>query len=861
MRKRVIYILLLCLCCNVFAQQLKLKVPKVAYLDEGFRVEYSIESKEQLYYFEQPQISGAEIISGPYTSKSSSNINGRESYSASYVLILKPTQTGKVTLSAAKIKAGNKTCYSQGASIEVRDRANNSNYTNNHSTTTHSIPQTTTITNTNTKIDKNTIFVRAVPSKTALVKGEALFVTYKLYILSSSGIQTEDFKTDNIFTLPGFEMEELNLKDKSLFSNEVYNGKAYKVATLKEILLYPHRIGGLTIPELNVELLLRVPTNMDRYFSTGDSFIDNFLQSSMSFSRYEYAKTNLSSNAITINVESLPNPQPDNFIDGVGSFTLSAIASANEVRAMDAFYLIYTIEGKGNLTQITSLPVDLSDKFQISSPEIMDNINKSSDGLKGSRTFRYLVIPMDTGSYVIPKLSFAYYDYDSKQYKYLESDSFNIHVTKSNVNTEYAKQLEQRTKFKNMSIIPTKKIAKQKNASHIFDRPIIYLILLFLLLITIVGVSVYSFYKKNLLSGKMGKNKRVADISVRRLKKAKTLLDNREYDEFEKEILATLWSYLLDKFNIEKSKFDIDNLPEQLNKKGVSEATSKNLIEIFNACQYMRYTQNKQYDDYNNVYENTMKTIVALEEEIKQNGQENSVNKQFDDNVISMGKRGLKTLFFLALIFATNIVFSNSNNSLKSSNQQELCLKAENYFKEEDYANSILYYEKALKFSPNDENIKLNINIVRSRLMGDCYIMPEFVLVRVSKYIAGCLSIFAWAVLVIVFFVVVCASFYFYRFSKRKVLFFYVCIIGLILFLFSMYFGITLQQIQNNSDNAIIMETNIKLKTFRQDNSKDILTFYKGQKIKIIEADKLWLKVQTEDKREGYINNKGYKRI
>lgn len=857
MRKRVIYILLLCLCCNVFAQQLKLKVPKVAYLDEGFRVEYSIESKEQLYYFEQPQISGAEIISGPYTSKSSSNINGRESYSASYVLILKPTQIGKVTLSAAKIKAGNKTCYSQSASIEVRDRANNSNYTNNHSTATYSTPPTSTITNANTRIDKNTIFVRAVPSKTSLVKGEALFVTYKLYILSSSGIQTEDFKTDNIFTLPGFEMEELNLKDKSPFINEVYNGKTYKVATLKEILLYPHRVGGLTIPELNVELLLRVPTNMDRYFSTGDSFIDNFLQSSMSFSRYEYAKTNLSSNAITINVESLPIPQPDNFIEGVGSFILSAVVSANEVRALDAFYLIYTIEGRGNLTQITSLPVELSDKFQVSSPEIMDNINKSSDGLKGSRTFRYLVIPMDTGSYVIPKLSFAYYDNESKQYRYLESDSFDIHVTKSNVSTEYAKQLEQRAKFKNMSIVPTKNFAKQKNASHIFDRPIIYLILFFLLLITIIGVCVYSSYKKNLLSGKMGKSKRVADISVRRLKKAKTLLDNGEYDEFEKEILATLWTYLLDKF----SKFDIDNLPEQLNKKGVSEATSKKMMEIFNACQYMRYTQNKQYDDYNKIYENTMKTIVAMEEEIKQNGQENIENKQFDDSVISMGKRGLKIFVFFVLIFVTNIVFADNNDQSRQLNQQELCLKAENYFKEKDYANSILYYEKALKLSPNNENIRLNINIVRSRLTGDCYIMPEFALVRVSKYIAGSLSLFAWAVLVIVFFIVVCVSFCFYRFSKRKVLFFYICIIGLILFLFPMYFGITLQQIQNNNDNAIIMETNIKLKTFRQDNSKDILTLYKGQKIKIIEADKSWLKVQTEDRREGYINNKGYKRI
>lgn len=849
----------MCLCCNVFAQQLKLKVPKVAYLDEGFRVEYSIDSKEQLYYFEQPQISGAEIISGPYTSKSSSNINGRESYSATYVLILKPIQKGRVTLTPAKIKAGNKTCYSQSASIEVRDRANNSAYSQNHSNT-HTSVSTNTPINTKTTIDKNTIFVRAVPSKTSLANGEMLSVAYKLYILSSSGIQTEDFKIDNIFTLPGFEIEELDLKDKSPFANEIYNGKMYKVATLKEILLYPHRTGVLTIPELNVELLLRVPTNMDKYFSTGDAFIDNFLQNSMSFSHYDYAKTNISSNAITINAESLPKPQPDDFIKGVGKFSLTSVVSANEVRALDAFYLIYTIEGKGNLTQITSLPINLSDKFQVSDPEIMDNINKSLDGIKGSRTFRYLVIPIDTGNYVIPKLSCAYYNNELKQYKYLESDSFNIHVIKSNVSTEYAKQLEQRAKFKNMSILPTKDFANKKTAGHVFDRPVIYLILSFLLLITFALLYFYSTDKKNMLNAKNNKGKRAVDIYLKRLKKAKILLQEEKYDDFEKEILATLWSYLSDKFDIEKSKFAVEDLPKQLNTVGVSEATSKKLVDVLNSCQYMRYAQNKQYDAYNIVYDNTLKIIAAMEEEIKQTIQNNATNKQFDE-VISMGKNGLKILILFLFICASNLVISNNINSSTQLSEYDLCLKAENYFKEKDYANSILYYEKALKLSPNNENIKLNINIVRSRLTGDCYIMPEFILVRISKYIAGCFSLLAWAVLVVVFFAVVCISFCFYRFSKRKVLYFYVCIFGVILFLFSIYFGITLQRIQNNKDNAIVMETNIKLKTFKQNNSKDILTLYKGQKIKIIEADKLWLKIQTEDKREGYINNKGYKRI
>lgn len=77
-----------------------------------------------------------------------------------------------------------------------------------------------------------------------------------------------------------------------------------------------------------------------------------------------------------------------------------------------------------------------------------------------------------------------------------------------------------------------------------------------------------------------------------------------------------------------------------------------------------------------------------------------------------------------------------------------------------------------------------------------------------------------------------------------------------------MGFGIERQNMQNDDSNAIIMTSGIKLKSSRNDSSKDILTLYKGQKIKIIERESnKWIKVRTEDRREGYINSSDYKRI
>lgn len=843
------------------AQQLKVSGPKIAYVEEGFRIDYSISSSEKLSHFEQPQISGAEIISGPYTSKNSSNINGRESYSATYTIVLKATQTGKVTLSPAKIKVGSRIISSQGLNIEVHSGDNRLYGTPNYQQKNNSY-QTDNYTTKQTSVNNNSLFIRAVANKSSLVKGEAMLVSYKLYIPLSSDIQTEEYSINKMPNFSGFEMAELNIKDKSSYVVENYNGRRYKVATLKEILLYPYITGTLTLPSINVNILFGIPGKTEDSFSTGDAFIDSFFQNSFLSTRYEHVRKDLSSNTLQIEVKDLPQPKPENFMEGVGDFSLTSVISSNEVRALDAFYLIYTIEGGGNLTQITSLPINLGDNFQVSDPEILDNITETSQGIKGNRTFRYLVIPLDTGNFIIPELSMSYYDLKNKQYKYLESEHYNISVSKAEVSTEYAKQLERRAKYKNMSVLPTKTFAKKRYAKHIFDNKGFYFTLLLIILITVIAYYSYSKYLKNISDIERNKKKKASNRADKSLRKAKELLSNEDYDEFEKEITSVLWSYLSDKFQIEKTEFTTENIAEQLIKEGISEENTNRLVEIFNRCLYMRYSQNKQYDTYNAIYNDTESVITDMEQGTKQSKQHSDKDKQTEDGiVINLGKKGLQIFVLFVLLFAWPGVFANNKKTETILTEEDLCLRAEVYFKNKDYANSILYYEKALKLSPNNKDIKLNINIVRARLMGDCYVMSDILFVRVFKYISGTISLVGWAILTIILLSFTGIAFCFYGFSHKKVLWFYLSLFAFIFFILAFCLGITRQQIQNNTDYAIIMNADTKVKTFKHNDSKDVLTLYKGQKIKIINEEKLWLKVSTEDKREGYINNKGYKRI
>ena len=187
---------------------------------------------------------------------------------------------------------------------------------------------------------------------------------------------------------------------------------------------------------------------------------------------------------------------------------------------------------------------------------------------------------------------------------------------------------------------------------------------------------------------------------------------------------------------------------------------------------------------------------------------------------------------------------------------------AATYFRKSDYANSILYYEKALKMAPNDETIQLNINITRARLVGDCYIMPDFVLVHWVKLISGSLPLTLWLILMIGLFVLFGVLFFLYFFSnKNKQLLFYLSLSCLILGIISFSFGKVRQNIQNDTSYAIVMKSNTAMRQTKNNSSKAIVILYKGQKVKILDKEDNWIKVRTEDRKEGFILDQDYKRI
>lgn len=226
---------------------------------------------------------------------------------------------------------------------------------------------------------------------------------------------------------------------------------------------------------------------------------------------------------------------------------------------------------------------------------------------------------------------------------------------------------------------------------------------------------------------------------------------------------------------------------------------------------------------------------------------------------------------FAPSLFAEDIdnKFENANLLYKASNYEEslekyLEIKNKNiisselyynlgntYFRLNDYPNCILYYERALRLEPNNNNINNNLKVVKSRLKGDTYVLSEFFLFSFWKDVANLFMPKIWIIINVLLFLLTCVSFIFYYYTiDKKVLSFYIFLGLSFLFINSFSLGITRQRLLNDRSYAIVFFDNVQGKDSPDSKLNSKYSFYKGQKLKIIDEMDSWYKIRIEDGKE-----------
>ncbi len=186
------------------------------------------------------------------------------------------------------------------------------------------------------------------------------------------------------------------------------------------------------------------------------------------------------------------------------------------------------------------------------------------------------------------------------------------------------------------------------------------------------------------------------------------------------------------------------------------------------------------------------------------------------------------------------------------------------YFKLNDIPSAILYYEKAKKIKPNDEDIDFNLKVANTRIVDKIEPVPELFLWQWWRSFYNIFSADAWARLSVVCMILFFVLIGFYLFSKlmsiRKIAF-YSGIIVLFFTLFTFMVAYQKYHLLTSQQEAIVFTPTITIKSSPNPNSVDLFVLHEGSKVRIIESLGEWSEIKIANGSVGWLPTSSLKNI
>ena len=245
------------------------------------------------------------------------------------------------------------------------------------------------------------VFVDASLSRASALVGEPILVTYFVYTqVSLSGVEFADAPK-----YPGFWAEEIDRsKGDSSGENVVIEGEPFLRYPVLERLVFPTRAGLLEIPEARLRLI-----------PGGGVF-------------GVAAPIERSTKVLRVKASPLPPGSPES--GAVGSFKATATVDRTSIPVGEAFTFRFKVAGKGNLKWIDAAPKLEISGARLFPPRVVSDLKTTRQGIEGSKTWEFVVVPEKDGAYEVPSIPFAYYDSEAKAVHTEQTPAIQVLVSK-----------------------------------------------------------------------------------------------------------------------------------------------------------------------------------------------------------------------------------------------------------------------------------------------------------------------------------------------------------------------------------------------------------------------------------------------
>ena len=239
-------------------------------------------------------------------------------------------------------------------------------------------------------------------------------------------------------------------------------------------------------------------------------------------------------------------------------------------------------------------------------------------------------------------------------------------------------------------------------------------------------------------------------------------------------------------------------------------------------------------------------------------------------------------LFFNGLIQAQDHLgdFQNGNTHYNNGEYQEAIDKfnsilndglhsfelyfnlANAHYKQNNIAESIYFYEKALQFDANNKEALSNLSFAQQMTIDDIDVVPNSGIKNILNGLVSVMNSDGWGVLIVVLIwltVLFLLVYFFSRNTKTKRVSFVLSFTLSSLILLSFVMGFYAKSLENNNIYAIVFDEEVQVK--EEPNLRSSLRFklHEGTKILLLETLGEWNKIRLTNGQSGWLQSESIK--
>ena len=180
------------------------------------------------------------------------------------------------------------------------------------------------------------------------------------------------------------------------------------------------------------------------------------------------------------------------------------------------------------------------------------------------------------------------------------------------------------------------------------------------------------------------------------------------------------------------------------------------------------------------------------------------------------------------------------------------------YFRIGKIGLAILYYEKAKKISPSDEDVNYNLAFANSKIADKIETLPKFFIFVWWENALALFSISGWTYAAYLFYLFILGAVGYYYFAgslKGQRIAFYTGIIStFFLVLTIVLLAVNLNR-ELNYKFGIVVDPVVVVKFSPDQNSKDAFIVHEGLKVQAEDNVNAWIKIKLIDGKVGWLKN------